>query len=91
LITTRRKTEKNRKKREKMLFWTYRQTARKKGKNDRATSKRAKPPNPGRRNPGRRNFWRITNPANLRGYHLPIELDKKKGTNNEPMRDDGML
>jgi hypothetical protein len=32
LITTRRKTEKNRKKAKKVLFWTYRQTATKKGK-----------------------------------------------------------
>jgi len=38
LITTRRKTEKNRKKAKKMLFWTYRQTATKKGKNDRGNS-----------------------------------------------------
>jgi hypothetical protein len=38
LITTRRKTEKNRKKAKKLLFWTYRQTATKKGKNDRRNS-----------------------------------------------------
>jgi hypothetical protein len=34
LITTRRKTEKNRKKAKKVLFWTYRQTATKKGRNE---------------------------------------------------------
>ena len=36
LITTRRKTEKNTKKGEKLLFWTHRQTATKKGKNEKA-------------------------------------------------------
>jgi hypothetical protein len=72
LITTRRKTEKNTKKGKKQLFLEYRQTATKKGKNDRATSKRAKPPNPNRRNPGRRNFWRITGPADLGRTYLLI-------------------